>query len=537
MTVSDLKALNWPSARSTAVSLIWLLALLGFILAVGDGIAGILPLFLFSVSSAGAITVVIYRPFSPFMMSLVLFFALGFWVKFVFHTFFSDMPWVEPTGRFSGSREQWAMVLNVASAAMLATILPALTIRKPRSQPCSVAGAGRFARAEPWLWNIVLIAGLSLFVLNYHFEFLRVGIDTRTILPFPFNAVLSFLLTYGIAIGIACIGYWSWSAGRLPMLLLIAIGIVEGALASWSLLSRLQIILHSGAFLMGWALGSGSPRARLGLKGGFALAGIFVVACVISTTAVSWERLVTYNTSGNLQEGQPNTAAVNPQQEQSSAPAGTLQREQPNTATGISDANTGAGTPDTPGPGPVSEQSEGGRSNVLNPEAVSGMVREVGGLFIDRWIGLEGLMSTVAYEGKGMPLFMLALAERPSVGNDGIYEHISASSYRKVPGRTFLTIPGCAAVLHYSGSTLIVFFGIVTLCFGAVLLERFALMATQSPFAMAVIALAAANSVAQLNHPYALFTLWVQLFAGCVAVYIFRRWLMGCSVSVERSQA
>jgi hypothetical protein len=155
------------------------------------------------------------------------------------------------------------------------------------------------------------------------------------------------------------------------------------------------------------------------------------------------------------------------------------------------------------------------------------MARQVGSLVIDRWIGLEGVMSVVAYEDKGFPLLMLALRESPSVGNDGLYEHMSASTYRKVPGRTFLTIPGGAAILYFSGSILLVFLGLMTFCFAGVALERFALKATESPFAMAVIAIAASNSVAQLNHPYSALVLWIQLFTACVAIHIVRRCLIG----------
>jgi hypothetical protein len=495
------------------VSLIWLFALASFTLGVESGISRVPALFLFTVSSAIATTLVICRPYSPFMMSLVLFFALGFWVKFVFHTLFNDVPWGEPIGRFSGVRDEWTTVLYVASAAMLATILPALAIRKASPPPCSVAGARRFALAEPWLWSITLIVGLSLFALNYQLAFLRVGIDTRTILLFPFNAVLSFLLTYGIAIGVACVGYWSWSAGHLPMQLLIAMGIVEGALSSWSTLSRVQIILHSGAFLMGWALYARGPRAGLRLNASLALTAFFAVAFAVSTIAVSLDRIVTYGTPADLEAQQSNVTA-----------------------------DTSAGDSSTPSPEAalgahvIPEQSESGRGDVVTSKALSDMVAEVGRLFVDRWIGLEGIMSTVAYDGKDLPLLMFALSERPSVGNEGIYEFISASPYRKLPGRTFLTIPGCAAVLYYSGSALIVFLGIMSLCFAAIALERFALWATESPFAMAVIGVAAANSIAQLNHPYALFTLWVQLFMACGAIYVLRRCVLGPDVSVERSQ-
>jgi hypothetical protein len=53
---------------------------------------------------------------------------------------------------------------------------------------------------------------------------------------------------------------------------------------------------------------------------------------------------------------------------------------------------------------------------------------------------------------------------------------------------------------------------------------------------MAVIAIAASNSVAQLNHPYSALVLWIQLFAACIAIYVVRRCLTGFGMSVRRPQ-
>ena len=549
MRPNDPKSLSWAFRRSTALWLIWLFALLGFVLGLHHGTAGIWPLLLFSVASAVATTVVICRPYSPFMLSLVFFFALGFWLKYLFHVI-ADGEWIEPTGDFSGSRDEWGMVLHVASAAMLATIVPALAARKPGLEPCSLASSRRFALAEPWLWGVLVIGGLLLFGLNYFFEFLRVGIDIRTILPFPLNALLSFLLNAGIAISLACLGYWSWCAGRLPMPMLIAIGIVEGALSGWSTLSRVRIVLHSGAFLMGWAFCSERPGARLQLKAWLALLGVFVLAFVVSTAAVSWERLVLYDVADLENErshgidGTPPAIATAPPSE---AAGSTEVRREPGGSGPPNSAPPESAPPESAPPEsappesapPESAPPESALPESASPESARArhMARQIGSLVIDRWIGLEGVMSVVAYENKGFPLLMLALRESPSAGNDGLFEHMSWSTYRKVPGRTFLTIPGGAAVLYYSGSILLVFLGMMTFCFGGVALERFALKATESPFAMAVIAIAASNSVAQLNHPYSALVLWVQLFTACIAIYIVRRCLMEMEVSVKNPEA
>jgi hypothetical protein len=464
-----------------------LFALVGLVFAVEYKIAPLPPVLWFSLSSTLAVSILICRPYSPFMMSLVLFFALGFWVKFVFHAI-TDLPWVEPIGDFSRSQDEWATVLYAASAAMFGTVAPALLSRK---YSVSRAVPARYGLLAPWLWTVTVAGGLVLFVANYHFEFLRVGLDTSTILPFPGNAVLSFLLTYGIGLALACIGYWSWCAGRLPMPLLIAVGIIAGALSSWSTLSRLQIFLHSGAFLLGWALCSKNAAARLSLRSGLLLSAFFALCFAVSLIAVSLERFVLHAVPHDIAEGVTSD-------KHGDLPSKITQAEE-------------------------RSRDEPAKDHVVTSEAVMDMTRQVGLLFVDRWVGLEGLMATAAYRGKGLSLMALAMNERPSVGNDGIYQKISRAPHRKVAGRTFLTLAGGAAVLYYSGSLIFVFVGIMLFCFAGLLLERFSLWATASPFAMAVVAVAASNSIAQLNQPYSLFVLWVELVVACGAIYILRR--------------
>jgi hypothetical protein len=473
------------------VSLVCLFALVGLVFAVKHEIAPFPPVFWFSISSALAASIVICRPHSPFMVSLVLFFALGFWVKFVFHVI-TGLPWVEPIGDFSRSQDEWATVLYAASAVMLGTVPPALLSTK---YSVSRIVPARYGLLAPWLWTVTLAGGLVLFVANYYFEFLRVGIDTPTILPFPGNAVFSFLLTYGISLAIACIGYWSWCAGRLPMPLLIALGIIVGALSSWSTLSRLQIFLHSGAFVLGWATCSKIADARLSLRTGLLLSAFFALCFAVSLAAVSWERFVLHAV--------PQVSAPEVTQDKhSDVPSQTAQAEKPS-------------------------GEQGARDHGVTPQAASDMAGQVALLFVDRWVGLEGLMATAAYQGKGLSLLARAINERPSVGNDGIYQQISRAPHVKVAGRTFLTLAGGAAVLYYSGSIMFVFVGIMLFCFAALVLERFALWATASPFAMSVVAVAASNSIAQLNQPYSLFVLWIELLAACGAIYILRRVLVG----------
>lgn len=85
-------------------------------------------------------------------------------------------------------------------------------------------------------------------------------------------------------------------------------------------------------------------------------------------------------------------------------------------------------------------------------------------LFLGRWIGFEGVASTVSYPTPGIPLLFESLKEvrgysapsfydRVIVANDSSYSNIAQKSYYAI------TLPGILGYLNYSGIPLLVFFG------------------------------------------------------------------------------
>jgi hypothetical protein len=86
---------------------------------------------------------------------------------------------------------------------------------------------------------------------------------------------------------------------------------------------------------------------------------------------------------------------------------------------------------------------------------------------IERWIGIEGVMSVESYKPKGLTLWISAATERAELGKATLYQTISHSHY---PGMdltkySFATLPGAVAFFYLSGSMLLVFSGVVTLAF------------------------------------------------------------------------
>src|SRR5690606_1500906 len=72
-------------------------------------------LSLFHLSFLTMLLLVLPKPRVDAYSFLALFLFLGFWVKFVAHQWF-DYPFIEPTGAFNGSADQWNTALVAASA-------------------------------------------------------------------------------------------------------------------------------------------------------------------------------------------------------------------------------------------------------------------------------------------------------------------------------------------------------------------------------------------------------------------------------------
>lgn len=76
-------------------------------------------------------------------------------------------------------------------------------------------------------------------------------------------------------------------------------------------------------------------------------------------------------------------------------------------------------------------------------------------LFLDRWVGIEGLMSVVAKEDLGWDLFGQALSERLDTSVTSFYDQHFVDSYHanaENDGLHFISLPGYIAFLFYPGS-------------------------------------------------------------------------------------
>ena len=187
--------------------LIWLVL---FFSAAANYHGSILAFSTFSLSFLILLTVTLYNVESYGFLFLSLFLWLGFWFKLVTHLIFG-YEYVEPVGVFDGSIEAWDHVLWVATVACLGVVSGRLLytkFRKPMAEHNGKACPAWYPSHRGKLWFCLLITIAVVAVLNAALGIQQIGLVARTILPWPMNAVIAWLVSIGSAMAIATLVWW-----------------------------------------------------------------------------------------------------------------------------------------------------------------------------------------------------------------------------------------------------------------------------------------------------------------------------------------
>lgn len=99
-------------------------------------------------------------------------------------------------------------------------------------------------------------------------------------------------------------------------------------------------------------------------------------------------------------------------------------------------------------------------------------------LFIDRWVGVEGVMSVSSYPNLGWDLWKRAWQERPFETGTSFYDKEIGKSYystnyseSEITKYHLVTLPGIVAFLYYPGSFIFLFLGMLVLTSVALICE------------------------------------------------------------------
>jgi len=434
-----------------------------------QGSTAVFLLFCLSYALLAALIVPAPRLYAyTFFAALLL---LGFWLKTVVHVVW-EPGFSDPTGDFHNVPEEWDAALLAAACAAagaaLARAAQLLLARRGEGPPTAAPETPvpeYYIRYRKLAWWLTAFVVLALHLLNLRFAFFQVGVNLKLLLPWHLHTLAGWLVNIGLALWISSLAWWEyrWEPARLSAVLWAPI--VEGLLAAASGLSRLAYLLHAGpywlALLERWA----EFRCHLVRRSLIRLAGAFAACFAAITVAVFVLRVLIHYEYAQ------------------SVPAG---------------------------------------DSVARQTRIT-IVRQLPQLLVNRWCGLEGVLTVGAVPGRGLELLRAAVTEDPRSGADALYQRYAKPWFlaEKPDKFTFLANAGAVAILWFSGSLMVVLAGMALVTATMMLTEQLALRLTGNPYLLAVAGAALANVVAQTTFPYLtavfLAQLWVAiLFLGAL---------------------
>jgi hypothetical protein len=471
---------------------------------------------------------------------LSVFLWLGFWLKLTIHTIL-DYPFVESVGSFVGSAQAWDEVLYTATVASLGVILGKLLYTQLKSRFGAMHGERKpivppwYAKSRKWLWAGLVFTAATVLLINMRYGIHQIGLVPRTVLMWPLNAAIAWLLNIGLATGIAVMLWWDIALKKNLTAPIYAI-IAEALVSSVSILSRAAYLFHAipqlwVAYQFKHTFKGWSP-AKTGL-----LIIIFTLLLLVSISAVTTFRNILYQSDTYLstafQVASSRSEALALEivsvklKIKNSSPAEQLLLERYLRELIAEKLNFDSIAVLEKEKSIAAMKSGSAHSKVLLNEfgyqISGGFAALILQLSVDRWIGLEGLMAVQSYPGKNKSLLRQALSDETEVGKPDIYQTVSNSNYLKSDGTKFrfASLPGAAAFLYYSGSLSIVLLGMVLFSLAVLAIEFVINALTANPILCALYGVVMASNVAQfggsprLSLPY-----FFMLACGILLVWI-----------------
>jgi len=345
-----------------------------------------------------------------------VFFWLGFWVKLSVRVAFMDGQFNESVGNFDGTGGAFDYAL-LASACGLSGLIVASFVREKfifiypeKITNESSKGLFRLYRNNR---KLILLSFIVLFVFvaisNTYYGIYQRGTIPRTILPFGLSGIYKWLLFFGFASFSALILKYEFTLNKKTTYPVAIICMLESFLSNISLLSR-GMILNVGALIYGVIKSTNIYNIKSSIKYLTTSLLIFLILFISSVLVVNYMR------SSGLME------------------------------LFVDDKN-------------IQSIQENWRINKMTTEL----------LFIDRWVGMEGMMAISSYHEKGWGLWNGAWQEKLTYNKLSFYDkYIITSPYLKtdLSKHHYISLPGIIAFCFYPGSFLFLF--ICTFILGAI---------------------------------------------------------------------
>ncbi len=347
--------------------------------------------------------------YSHFFFAIAWF--LGFWPKLVLHFVFNHLGlteaarYVEPAGSFDGSSAAWDNVLLTAAIGGLGYLAGRLVCRpavsRTNSSTDELAAPRWYPRYRSLLWISACAVLLAILFTNAQMGLIVRGYVPRIQLPWPLGGLFSWTTDIGFALAISVLATWDCAVGAGLTRGFIAL-CIEGAILSVATNSRGIYLFHTLPPLVSEARAPApSQFGRVSLLLVVWFAGAVTIPILTSGLRALGERVVLANVETGQSSPLTNPTVLQPPRK--------------------IDAEPGSSTP--------AASNEPSRKELLRA-FFKFAFPEAGKLLIDRWTGLEGVMSVASYPQRGISLLREAALERRTFGMVDIYtSKISGSPF------------------------------------------------------------------------------------------------------------
>ena len=500
-----------------------------------------------------------YKNKSYAFMYLAVFLWLGFWTKLVAHLLL-DYEYIEPIGVFSGSTGEWDQVLWVSTIACLGVIIgrflyAILNFKVADDNQNNNVYPEWYPTIRIKVWALFIVIVILATVSNTVLGINQIGLSPRTILPWPLNALISWIVSIGGVMGLATLIWWdiSLKKGVYPALFAITI---EAFISSISLFSRGVFIFHSiPQFIALYKnkLLDNFSKKRLAIVGCFILIFFVLSLAIVSVLRANFysqdgittttKSQISLNRLEVLKGGIARVKKLIRQGGDHKAHLAELLIEQEGLQMKVSNSTSDfrlklikenedtREIPDSINDKNViiDHQVQFDRINEsvalkeFYYQLTQGVFLKVLALSVDRWVGLEGIMAVVSYPNKGRALIIDTFIEKRTPGEVTRYQEIANSKYQWVDSNVwqFASLPGAVAFLYFSGSFWIVLFGMILFAFLVQFLEFLIYKGTRNPILCSLLGVSLANYVAQFGIAPAQGSVYLfMIFVGILAIVI-----------------
>ena len=500
-----------------------------------------------------------YKNKSYAFMYLAVFLWLGFWTKLVAHLLL-DYEYIEPIGVFSGSTGEWDQVLWVSTIACLGVIIgrflyAILNFKVADDNQNNNVYPEWYPTIRIKVWALFIVIVILATVSNTVLGINQIGLSPRTILPWPLNALISWIVSIGGVMGLATLIWWdiSLKKGVYPALFAITI---EAFISSISLFSRGVFIFHSiPQFIALYKnkLLDNFSKKRLAIVGCFILIFFVLSLAIVSVLRANFysqdgittttKSQISLNRLEVLKGGIARVKKLIRQGGDHKAHLAELLIEQEGLQMKVSNSTSDfrlklikenedtREIPDSINDKNViiDHQVQFDRINEsvalkeFYYQLTQGVFLKVLSLSVDRWVGLEGIMAVVSYPNKGRALIIDAFVEKRTLGGVTKYQEIANSKYQWVDSNVwqFASLPGAVAFLYFSGSFWIILFGMILFAFLVQFLEFLIYKGTRNPILCSLLGVSLANYVAQFGIAPAQGSVYLlMIFVGVLTIAI-----------------